>query len=238
LIYLSTGLIDSDVCYDHGQYSIIYNEKAYERRILFTLAHEIGHIWLDHLRDFELTSIYNSGLPDDQYDVLEKEADTFAAELLMPRLILQELRPVSRSDLFNFCGVSMTAAETRLKILGRRKNTNLNELNDISWIKKQFKDYLKPITICSNSQLAGTIKRCYRKPWRLLCMDDKVDYVQTENGRYTECPRCGNNDFSNDANFCKICGLYLYNICFEDLPNYSFQCRVKFRVNPGDARFC
>ena len=55
-----------------------------------------------------------------------------------------------------------------------------------------------------------------------------------DNMRVTICPRCQNEEFSDDAMHCRICGLMLFNEC-EGGDNYNgaFEHR-----NPGNARFC
>jgi Zn-dependent peptidase ImmA (M78 family) len=119
--------VDSDLYYINGRYKIIYNEKAYPARIPFTLAHEIGHIWLNHLEDFELTKITQNSLAEEQYEVLEKEANCFAAELLMPYSILSKLQPLSELDLIIFCNVSQAAASHRLKVINKKMGWNCRE---------------------------------------------------------------------------------------------------------------
>ena len=39
------------------------------------------------------------------------------------------------------------------------------------------------------------------------------DGVEHEDMRVIECPRCENEEFSQDAGYCKICGLGAYNYC-------------------------
>ncbi len=56
-------------------YLVLYTNPS-GRRLNFTLAHEVGHILLDHRQDGELE---------------EREANAFAAELLMPRILAREL---------------------------------------------------------------------------------------------------------------------------------------------------
>jgi ribosomal protein L37E len=66
----------------------------------------------------------------------------------------------------------------------------------------------------------------------------KHPFVQVDQKkRFLVCPRCGNKNFSDDANYCKMCGLYLYNSCTRtevesDSPS---ECGM---INPGDARYC
>lgn len=75
---------DSDVWMWNGHYKIVYNEKSYLDRIRFTIAHEIGHIVLNHLIEFKQTRLSRGGLTKQEYWVLEREADIFATNLLMP----------------------------------------------------------------------------------------------------------------------------------------------------------
>lgn len=51
-----------------------------------------------------------------------------------------------------------------------------------------------------------------------------------------ECPKCKNEEFSKDCEFCRICGSRVYNKCegeWDDRDQYLIQ-----HNNPGNARFC
>jgi Zn-dependent peptidase ImmA (M78 family) len=58
---------------------VLYNEKSPMRRRVFTLAHEVGHICLDHRDDNPQN---------------EAAANLFAANLLAPRILLWEIKRV------------------------------------------------------------------------------------------------------------------------------------------------
>lgn len=61
-----------------------------------------------------------------------------------------------------------------------------------------------------------------------------------ENMRAIECPRCGNEEYSQGAKFCRICGLQAYNYC-EGEPEYDYngnQTDVHYHKNPSNARYC
>jgi hypothetical protein len=82
-------------------------EKLRQR---WTLAHEIGHVHLEHSEDNALQ---------------EQEANSFAGELLMPELVLLELRrrlgrELTVSEAGRLFGVSRSAAENRLRQIQRR----------------------------------------------------------------------------------------------------------------------
>lgn len=69
-----------------GKYLIIYNDTILtEERQRFTLAHELGHIICGH---FELIEDLMH-LPDYKHEILEKEANAFASELLAPTSLLK-----------------------------------------------------------------------------------------------------------------------------------------------------
>ncbi|MBV1788403.1 ImmA/IrrE family metallo-endopeptidase [Marinobacterium sp. D7] len=102
---------------------ISFNPNDAEVRRRFTLAHELGHLALNHvtpsspcLRD----PSQNFSLSN--YDAKESEANRFAAELLMPAKaieILIEKRDITDfSELARQFNVSLLAMEYRLKNLG------------------------------------------------------------------------------------------------------------------------
>ena len=71
---------------------VIYvNKDDPPQRQAFTVAHELGHYFLDHSAD-EFGVHYRNSFYDKDKPVAEKEADRFAAELLMPRSFIEETR--------------------------------------------------------------------------------------------------------------------------------------------------
>lgn len=55
-----------------------------------------------------------------------------------------------------------------------------------------------------------------------------------------ECPRCHNEIFSENADYCRICGLELINVCIPEpveWPNGDYG-RPDPHENPPDARYC
>lgn len=71
-----------------------------------------------------------------------------------------------------------------------------------------------------------------------MIYDDGVK--MDEDMRVVECPRCGNEVFSDRAKYCKICGLQVYNYC-EGETEYDYNGNVidvHCHKNNGDARFC
>ena len=85
------GLSMYDVKAD--KYDILINaaDDKPPGRILWTKMHEIGHIYLGHLRDKHLTEIIKDALPPELYDQMEFEADMFAGEVLASKWLMRSL---------------------------------------------------------------------------------------------------------------------------------------------------
>jgi len=109
--------------YDPARREVKVNGRHRETRQRFSIAHELGHCVLGHEQvdiDHDITQIF--GDEDESYDVagdLEKEANSFAVELLMPRAWVQK-QATSRSTselialIQNDCQVSESAAWYRI----------------------------------------------------------------------------------------------------------------------------
>lgn len=75
------------------QVFIAVNERHHRNRQRFTIAHELGHYFLDHLHshphiDREFTVIARNGISSQASDPREMEANAFAANLLLPQEFL------------------------------------------------------------------------------------------------------------------------------------------------------
>ena len=85
---------------------VLYNGQAPARRRAFTLAHEVGHICLNHRDDNPQN---------------EREANIFAANLLAPRILLWEMgrqngnTAPGTSQICNIFLISQRAAELQLR---------------------------------------------------------------------------------------------------------------------------
>ena len=73
----------------------------------FTLAHELGHIFLQHHTKYRHLSDY----------IKEKSADAFAGELLMPREIMYKTAKFPPNYVLDLYGVSYSAYEQRKRFL-------------------------------------------------------------------------------------------------------------------------
>ncbi|QTG16558.1 ImmA/IrrE family metallo-endopeptidase (plasmid) [Agrobacterium tumefaciens] len=104
----------------NGEFIIIHQD-VYEAavngdgRARFTVAHEIGHLFLH--TGIPLARASNDGSIK-PFRMSEPQANQFAAEFLMPRHL--SLRHYSRAELCTVFGVSEEAASNRIKFLQSR----------------------------------------------------------------------------------------------------------------------
>jgi Zn-dependent peptidase ImmA (M78 family) len=98
------------------EWTIVLNAKQNPRRRLFTIAHELGHYFLHRHLKTQFTCNPDTAYPGSR---LEREANRFAAELLMPlEAICHGVRhQYSLPRIANTLGVSETAVVYRLQDL-------------------------------------------------------------------------------------------------------------------------
>lgn len=90
---------------------IVYNALQYTKRVRFTLAHEYGHIKLNHTG----LSIYDTDTPRTSYTEEEFEADCFAGALLFPLHMRYSYRGQSTYDLMNAFDLSFQAVRVCMR---------------------------------------------------------------------------------------------------------------------------
>ena len=124
--------------FQNKKFYIIYNDAENSRRCRFTIAHELGHIFLGHL-------LINTP----EYKIFakrednESEANVFARDLLAPACVLHELKAFTTRDIANLCNISLEAAryrEQRMRDLEARNAWYLNPLE--TEVRKQFDNYI------------------------------------------------------------------------------------------------
>lgn len=113
---------------ENNYYFIIYDDKISSKgRMRWSIAHEYGHIVLNH---------------ENQSDQNEIEANFFAANLLVPKCILKELKTYKRNFtkeyLVNKFGISNEAASRYFNSINNNAINLKNEYDDII-IKKSEK---------------------------------------------------------------------------------------------------
>lgn len=121
--------------FNENKYMIFYNDSISISSQRFTIAHEIGHIYLGHF-------VYSNPI------VREIEANIFASMLLMPISVLEECNVCSVEEIKFTCGVSHKAALRRFKIFKRKKYMKL----PIDYlVKKNFDKYIENYKIRQKS---------------------------------------------------------------------------------------
>lgn len=97
---------------------LFVNAKDKPERQSFTMAHELGH-WMLHRDVFLADPARYPVLPrfsePNEKDPLEKEANKFAACLLVPKRLLSPVKEAPVSALARIFGVSRTMMEFRVK---------------------------------------------------------------------------------------------------------------------------
>ncbi|MCD7712441.1 MAG: hypothetical protein LUJ25_06980 [Firmicutes bacterium] len=66
-------------------------------------------------------------------------------------------------------------------------------------------------------------------------------YEVDENLRFIKCPRCGNEQYSDNAKYCRICGFNVYNECEGDYERDEYgnqEGPFQIHRNVGNARYC
>lgn len=131
----------------NDRYIIFYNEsnQVTKKRKVFSVGHEFGHFIMDHkLGDKE------------KYGLYEIEANFFAAQLLMPEQVINELcrrgLEITKSNLQKWFGVSGEAAQKRMDTLRKVDYSNCTdyekEMNN--YIVKKFASFIDSIAPSPN----------------------------------------------------------------------------------------
>ncbi len=111
---------------------ILFDDNVSEGTKRFTIAHEMGHIVLNH-KDNTINQ-----------RTRETQASMFAARLLMPMCVLNECKVKSVKEIQNMCAVSFTAASYRYDRLEMLRNRNRFYVDDMeNFIYKLYKPFIK-----------------------------------------------------------------------------------------------
>lgn len=139
---IEVNLLDSNNKQAFIENNIIYINKHLPKiRGRFTIAHELGHILLNH--NNLAHTIHNE---NDNKNIEEYQANIFARCLLMPAIVLKEINCIKPQDIANICNVSLQSAEyrsERMKELLKRNKFNLSPLE--RQIYNNFKDFINSI---------------------------------------------------------------------------------------------
>lgn len=231
-------------CYNPqtSQYIIYYNAALSESWTRFTLAHELGHIFLGHHQKAGTEILNRTFISKRTYNEYEKEANAFARNLLSPAplawLAIDEGDSKNPNyDLEIAFDITESAANVRVKMIHRDLRDYSSEMKSI--VSKIYLRYqrscpkckarLSPASkycmICGNAQLGKNLWFASMPP----------DIPLNESGTFERCPCCGNGNITRNSNYCRICGTPIKNIC---LGNIHDGRTYEKHYNRSFAMFC
>ncbi len=121
-----------------GRFYIVYNNTENSRRCRFTIAHELGHIFLGHLL-INTPQYRTFAVRDDN----ESAANVFARDLLAPACVLHELNAITAADISKLCNISLEAATYREQRMRELENRNAWYLHPLERkVRAQFEDFI------------------------------------------------------------------------------------------------
>lgn len=95
--------------FDGKEWFVVYDDSLPLGRKRFTVAHELGHIFLGH----PLIAGFHARRTGPAMPPTENEANIFASRFLSPACVLWGLNIRSAADIEKICGLSREAAEIR-----------------------------------------------------------------------------------------------------------------------------
>lgn len=131
--------------------TIFYDGSMPASRCRFTIAHELGHLVLGHIRQGQITAVNREPAPGDGPN--ETAANQFAARLLAPACVLWGMELHTAEDIAKTCHISQQAAvfrAQRMELLYDREQRFLRERGQSCFLMSpyerqvyaQFKEYI------------------------------------------------------------------------------------------------
>jgi hypothetical protein len=201
------------------------------KRVNWSCAHEIGHIYLGHLKEEGIPCVSMGNIGAQRYAQLEFEADLFAGEVLASKWLMRDIDITDEYEIAMICNISDPAALARYK-----KATADYQFIPVNAIvtRQNFGEYLKEITLCrkleefAEAPIGDVAAFTKLNSPRMLLPTAKPKFLR----RAGNCPYCdGDVDTEGDMNFCIHCGSPLK----KGLTSSAETCG---RVNPKEAAYC
>jgi Zn-dependent peptidase ImmA (M78 family)/RNA polymerase subunit RPABC4/transcription elongation factor Spt4 len=225
-----------------AQYVIYYNDTLSEAWCRFTIAHELGHIFLEHHLIAGTDVLSRTFVAKAQYKEYENEANAFARNLLSPaplaRLVIKNKPDSDISDMEKAFFITSKAAETRIAFLKRDLPYCTQEIT-AQLLGIRIMEYLSSCKECGYAlpevaefcPACGSTKRKKQFYFKRLPEPVYVDPLHS----VLMCPHCGNTDLGLGARFCRICGKPAINVCHG---HQRGRFAGQRHYNPHYARFC
>lgn len=246
---LSAETKDSYAVWDRKQrYCIYYNDMdsniIQSHRVRWNLAHELGHIVLQHHQYCNSDRLFRNSLDDNTYYYLEKEADYFAQLILVPHVVLSEFKISSIDQLKTLCKISRNAAKYRFQDYQKWKSSHINIQDEYD---QQLFQYYYNFTYKRRCKTCGANLILRRGKYCPICGNKNTlkwgdgDMIYKEFETYASkklirCPRCQNEQTNIQGEYCQICGSCLVNRCIGNC-NYIGNC-IYNTILPTNARYC
>ena len=123
-----------------GRFNIILNAYDNIKVQRYTIAHELGHIFLGHLNDINYGSFRMQSMSKTD---IEYQAERFAIDILAPACVLWRLDLHTAKDISELCNISMKSAQIRaerMEILYNRNKFLTSPLE--RQVCEQFSDFI------------------------------------------------------------------------------------------------
>lgn len=246
-IYAGTIDAFTDYFTNSNLFFIYYNDLDYNiytsNRYRWNIAHELGHVLLNHHRHSNNTRIFRWNLSDSEYNLMENEADYFAQLILVPHVVLCGLGIRNSKDLKNICKISNPASRKRFhEYLIWQSHIDVKDNYDRLIFQYYYNfTYKRRCKTCGASLILRHGKYCpiCGNKNTLKWGDGNMIYKGFEtytSGKLIQCPRCQNEQTNIQGEYCQICGSYLVNRCIGDC-NYIGNCSYNM-ILPTNARYC
>lgn len=225
------------------RYCIYYNDIDYNivssNRVRWNLAHELGHIVLEHHKSCKHHKLFRDGLASSIYDYLEEEANYFAQLILVPHVVLYSFKIKNANQLKTLCKISGPAANRRFYAYQMWINHMHENIEYDKPLFYYYHDFIfkKHCATCGAQFILEKGKYCPICGNKTLQWGDgNMIYKKlpaTDTGKLLECPICKNEETNLEGTYCQICGVELVNHCSnpecnstDPLPTNARHCPI------------
>lgn len=225
-----------------NHYIIYYNDSLSTEWCRFTIAHELGHIFLEHHKKAGTNVLSRTFVPQEDYKEYEKEANVFGRNLLSPAPLALDIIDDDDedyekwADLQSAFSITENASYVRLNYIYRDLRDYSPEMK--AYVGKIHMQFQRTCPIC-HTVIPKHAKFCItcgsQSRYKSIHHKQLPAFIHFgEMGLFEHCVQCGNSEISPGSRYCKICGAPVMNHCTG---NEDPEIQVK-HINPSNALFC